>query len=92
MLHKKQENKKDFRVFSIFSHTGFTVIASLLIGAFLGLALDHIFDILPMLFLLFSCLGMATAYIVIFFYRVERQRQKTDIKPDSENNPKERGD
>ena len=63
---KKKERKNILRAISFSSQISFTIVASVMIGVFLGKFLDDFFGTSPWLLLIFSLLGMIAAFRAIF--------------------------
>lgn len=62
----KQSNRELRRALSFFSQVGITMAACVFIGVFIGRFLDNLLATTPWLLLLFSFLGAAAAFKVLF--------------------------
>jgi len=62
----KKQKKELWRAVAFFSQVATTIVASILIGVFLGRFLDNLLGTTPWLLLVFSLLGVGAAIKAIF--------------------------
>jgi ATP synthase protein I len=72
---KQKSRAALFRAMSFSSQIGFTIVFCILIGVLLGNYLDGLIGSSPLLLLLFSLLGMAAAFRVMFGLAKKKQAE-----------------
>lgn len=84
-LSVDEKDRKLIRMLGVLSTVGITMVAATVIGLFIGLKLDKVFDTSPWLTALFLLLGLIAGFRNLFLY-ARRSQQAMD--EDNKEGPK----